>query len=824
MKLPGFLKRFRKSAAPKGERDLVLRSNLFDEVYYRESHGDVLQSSGLEPVDHYLKFGHKKGFNPSLFFDGSEYLSQNPDVKNVELNPLFHYLKWGRAEGRSLPPVVKSAKPPKAPTQQQWDALAAAKRDLPSGLKIDVIIPVFRGFDETANCLYTALKTRVHGLLPYEVVVVDDASPVPQLVDLLGHLHDLGLIRLLRNKTNLGFVKSVNEGMRLNTDRDVILLNSDTEVYGDWVDRLHRAAYSREDIGTVTPFSNNATICGYPNFPGPFNGAFEVGFAKIDHLAKSANAGQTFEIPTAVGFCMFIKRDCLREAHYFDEVAFGIGYCEENDFSLRIIRLGWRNVLAADVFVRHLGRVSFLGSSGQRIAQGLQIIANRYRHYADSVTAFVKRDPLKQARLNIDLARLRKATGDNVMLFVLHRVGGGTLRHVREMTDRLTAEGKGVLWLQPGPHSGADVELIHPDVKNLSGNFNIDLRFGLEKSAALLRDIGVKHIHVHHTLGFSPVITDWIHGMAEQCGIAYDVTIHDFFLACPRVHMVDEHGRYCKNVNVEQCEACVSTLGSPIGTDVSIWHWRAQNLRFLNQARRIYTPDVTAKMHLSAFFPDLAIEVRKHPEHVIAQIPAPTLRDPGETLRVAVLGALGPHKGSLVLQQCAEDALRRGLPIEFNLLGYSDRKSLVGLPNVRMTGAYSPKNLSQFLARRQCHMAFFPATWPETYSYTLTEAWNAGLYPVAFDIGAIAQRIREEGWGHILPRELFLTPEKVNDALLAIEPLPFPASFKPADPGSGNLWTGYYDLEEAKGSKARARQRDPQATANIVSISRRPAS
>ena len=824
MKLPDFLKRFRKQYAPKGARNLVLQSNLFDEVYYLETYGDVLRSSGLAPIDHYMKFGHQKGFNPSAFFDGAGYLAQNPDVEAKGLNPLFHYLQWGRAEGRSLPPVVRASKPPKAPTQQQWDTLAAAKRDLPSGLKIDVIVPVFRGFDETANCLYTVLKTRVHGLLPYEVVVVDDASPVPQIVDLLDRLHDLGLIRLLRNKTNRGFVKSVNEGMRLNADRDVILLNSDTEVYGDWVDRLHRAAYSREDIGTVTPFSNNATICGYPNFPGVFNGAFEVGFAKIDQLAKSANAGQTFEIPTAVGFCMFIKRDCLREAHYFDEVAFGIGYCEENDFSLRIIRLGWRNVLAADVFVRHLGRVSFLGQSDRLIAQGLQIISNRYKHYAGSVTAFIKRDPLKQARLNIDLARLHKAAGDNVMLFVLHRMGGGTLRHVREMSDRLNAEGKGVLWLQPSPHGGSDVQLIHPDIKNLSSNFDIDLRFGLEKSAALLKGLGVKHIHVHHTLGFSDEINDWIESVAAHCGVAYDVTVHDFFLACPRVQMVDQNGRYCNNVNVEKCEVCVSSLGSPIGSDVSIWRWRAQNLRFLNHARKIYAPDVTARVHLGEFFPDLDIEVRKHPELEIGHIPARVVRGRGETLRVAVLGALGPHKGSLVLEQCAEDALRRGLPIEFNLLGYSDRKSLVGLPNVRMTGAYSPKNLSQFLARRQCHMAFFPATWPETYSYTLTEAWNAGLYPVAFDIGAIAQRIREQGWGHILPRELFLTPEKVNDALLAIEPLPFPASFKPADPGSGNLWTGYYDLEEAKGSKPRARQRDPKATENIVSISRRPAS
>ena len=71
---------------------------------------------------------------------------------------------------------------------------------------------------------------------------------------------------LLENEDNLGFVGTVNRGMAQSSANDVLLLNSDTEVANQWLDRLRAAAYRSADVGTVTPFSNNATICSYPRF------------------------------------------------------------------------------------------------------------------------------------------------------------------------------------------------------------------------------------------------------------------------------------------------------------------------------------------------------------------------------------------------------------------------------------------------------------------------------------------------------------------------------------------------------------------------------
>src|SRR4030095_3392247 len=133
-------------------------------------------------------------------------------------------------------------------------------------------------------------------------------------------------ITLLRNAENLGFVRTVNRGMSLHPERDVVLLNSDTEVANDWLARFRAAAYPAADIATVTPLSNNATICSYP-FEGWTGGMpGKLGLAVLDALFAKANRGARVDIPTAVGFCMYIRRDALERVGLFDAEAFPRGY------------------------------------------------------------------------------------------------------------------------------------------------------------------------------------------------------------------------------------------------------------------------------------------------------------------------------------------------------------------------------------------------------------------------------------------------------------------------------------------------------------------
>jgi hypothetical protein len=137
------------------------------------------------------------------------------------------------------------------------------------------------------------------------------------------------------------------------------------------------------------------------------------------------------------------------------------------------------------------------------------------------------------------------------------------------------------------------------------------------------------------------------------------------------------------------------------------------------------------------------------------------------------------------------------LPLEFVVIGFTDRPDLRALPNTRVLGAYAEADLPDLLARERCHLALFASVWPETYSYTLSQAFFAGLYPVAFDIGAIAARIRKAGWGLVLPFDLVHQADEVNDALLACERPQPPTHWPPVVAGERlypSIVRDYYGL------------------------------
>jgi len=268
---------------------------------------------------------------------------------------------------------------------------------------VDIVIPVHRGEAETRACLQSVLAARLR--TPHEVVVIDDASPEPGISSWLRTLASEGRITLIAHAANRGFVATANEGMALHALRDVVLLNSDTEVADGWLDRIAAHAATNDDAGTVTPFSNNATICSYPQ--ANVANALPAGetTASLDRAFARANRGRAEEIPTAVGFCMYITRRCIERVGVFDEARYGAGYGEEVDFCMRASRAGFRHLVAADVFVLHVGEVSFGGSGLERRAKAQATVDALYPEFQPRVRDFIARDPLAQLRRRATLAR-----------------------------------------------------------------------------------------------------------------------------------------------------------------------------------------------------------------------------------------------------------------------------------------------------------------------------------------------------------------------------------------------------------------------------------
>ena len=273
--------------------------------------------------------------------------------------------------------------------------IAAGSRKRP----VDVVIPVYGALDRTLACLESVLTD----LPPWaRIIVIDDASPDPLVGQALRRLATAGRITLFTNAVNQGFPRTANIGIRQDPERDIVLLNSDTLVPPGCLASLRQAAYLARDIGSATPISNDATILSYPSRDHP-NAIPDLNETIcLDALAKRANFGSVVDIPTAVGFCVYIKRDCLNATGLLREDLFAQGYGEENDFSIRARHLGWRHVAVPSIFVAHVGGQSFGSAKHHLIERNMRKLNQLHPGYDALIHEFQRADPLAEPRRRLD--------------------------------------------------------------------------------------------------------------------------------------------------------------------------------------------------------------------------------------------------------------------------------------------------------------------------------------------------------------------------------------------------------------------------------------
>ncbi len=131
-----------------------------------------------------------------------------------------------------------------------------------------------------------------------------------------------------------------------------------------------------------------------------------------------------------------------------------------------------------------------------------------------------------------------------------------------------------------------------------------------------------------------------------------------------------------------------------------------------------------------------------------------------------VVGAIGQAKGYDVLLCCAQDAVRRGLDLDFVVVGHTiGDAALMGAGPVFVTGPFEAQEATRLIHGQGGTIGFVPSVVPETWCFALTDLWRAGLRAVVFDLGAQAMRVRETRWGFCLPHEA--NAGQINDALLA---------------------------------------------------------
>jgi|GEM_PF-738031 len=715
----------------------------FAPAWYLETYPDL--SPGVDPFSHYVIYGAAEGRSPGPDFNARQYLDQNPDVVSSGMHALAHYLAVGRHDGRELGKRPLALADLSAPMRKSAQVVQHS-----TGI-VDIVLPVYRDLQVTRDCIESVLASGYRKSA--RLLLYNDKSPEPAVTHYLREVAECHPeVELFENAENLGFVRTVNAGMAVALSRPdslgALLLNSDTIVSDDWVQRL--LAHLGDGVGSVTALSNNATICSWPKLGA---NALPAGMsaADVDALTREVNAGVSVDIPTGVGFCMLISRAALEKAGLFDVEAFGKGYGEENDFCMRSAKLGFRHLLAMDVFVEHVGEVSFADDSkpGKIIAQ--KIIDERYPDYGSRVARFCSMDPGFSARVRLTVQGW-KARSRMVTVLFTHTWGGGTERAVQAMRASLEVVGEVIIIRPVEEHGGAGVVSVsHPS--DVDG-FEFLYRYrNADELAGLLQLTGARKIQIHHLVGFGASLRRAI----ALAGVPYSFHAHDYYTVCPQITLTDRDGNYCGEPDQNGCDACIAQRPSHGAADIR--NWRVKHEWSILGAQEVFAPcvDTAARIQRYSGVPVLPRYHQDMPAHGSR----PPRLGPGQRpYRIVLLGAMAPHKGQHQLTAVAAHARKTGAPLQFHVIGYVQGEAT---PDAAFTcsGPYQEDQLDDLIKASGADGFLFLSQAPETYSYTLTHALQDGRPIAANRLGAYTERLSG------IPNSLMLAHDAPAEAVVS---------------------------------------------------------
>ena len=632
---------------------------------------------------------------------------------------------------------------------------------------VDIVVAVHNAPDDVRACVASVLA---HLRPDVRLVLIDDASEDPAIGAYFAALATLAhpQVLMLRNAFNLGFVGTANRGFELSR-ADVVLLNSDAIVTQGWLDALLHCAATDPRIGTITPFSNNAEIVSFPRFCED-NRLANGNAADATCAALAAAAVPTYpDLPTGVGFCYYVRRALLDAIGKFDP-AFGPGYGEENDFCLRAARAGWRNVLADNAFVVHTGGRSFAGRKAELGERNMTLLLDRHPHYLDMVRAYIAADPLRALR-DAAAARLAvDAAPERGVLHVIHDHGGGTESHVRALINGSGGRWRNYLAIAVG--DDWQIEEHRADARVVTFEF---IRGSHERWRDFLEGIcatfGIALIHLHNIsacrAGIRTALSDF--------PLPYGYTIHDLNFACPTITFLGTDGMFCNaQTDPQICGRCLKA--QPAFERVEIAAWRSQHRDLLAGAAFLLAPSQWTAETLTRYFPECTAQIIAHGTQDDGRKRMPGARlgivlpDDGIPT-VALLGAIGPDKGARRIERLVGLVRDRNAPVRFVLIGYLDVQRAPWQSDdavFTVHGRYDPADLPDLLAHYGAVLVLYPSAGPETFSYTLSEAWAAGRPVLVPPIGALQERVRGSGAGWVMTEAEWRNESLMLDCILAL--------------------------------------------------------
>lgn len=355
-------------------------------------------------------------------------------------------------------------------------------------------------------------------------------------------------------------------------------------------------------------------------------------------------------------------------------------------------------------------------------------------------------------------------TSGGTVVTLDHARGGGSSHYLDLLERDLLGAGHRILRLKRVAMRAPLFRAI--DMRN---GYPMGPVFDLVRETALLSDSlrrsGANRLVVNHMVDLPVSAMGLVVAATRRASVPFDIHLHDYYFLCPRVNLVDAAGVYCGGLTHKACRGCV--LREPGGRTYSRDVWREAAWPFLRAAERVFGPSRDLADRYARIWPDLPVIVRNPEPDLVVRAPSMPLRREGEPLKIVILGRLNIPKGFNVVLELARAIRRHAVPVRLVLIGESVDDSALLRQGVTVHGRYRPEAASFLLRTYAPHLVFFPAIWPETWSFVLSVALREGVPVCAFAIGAIAERLRTLRMGTLLPSTLTEDPDLLLQHIIA---------------------------------------------------------
>lgn len=759
------------------------------EAKVKESSGDIKQLvdwiEKLEICAHetFKSRRWKMGNGLGNFFNRIIRKPDGPMAEDGFRKVIGKFHEW-KALRYSLPDLEKDPEAHSCPEELSFPV--TREEDIPEK-SVTVIVPVYNAFDHVDRCLGSLVENtdRRHTIL-----LIDDGSTDPHVPHLLeAYAREFPNIRLIRNRINFGYTKTINLGCK-SCDTDVVLLNSDTRVTSFWLEKLQDSAYRRRNIGTVTPVSNNAGAFSVPHVNRSNEIPPEYDLNAYGKLLSSMSLRCLPDVITGNGFCLYVKRRLFNDIGYFNEEAFPRGYGEENDFCMRAIHAGYSNVIDDGVFVYHHRSASF-GENKKNIShKSREALKSLHPEYDQMISKFQKDHPLEYfSKVFDDLLAADSVIGKRMedrrdtrdrrhVLFIIHDGGGGLILTTKDLIRGIDPHFKSFLLI-----CGTDTYTLR-DGESGETLYEFDLKVKWKPKAPLdkqrlsvikyiCQKINIEIVHIRSLIGTSPNVIPFL----KYIGVSVVFSFHDLYCLCPTIQLLDERGDYCGATCTEgkgRCRISNRWYG-PIPDlkhdYVHKWRQRMRDGLFYSDIL-IATTESTRKI-VEDHFPELKGKKMTTIEHgrdiYVKSSKAAILQKP--VIPIIAMGVSGIYKGEALLTSLIRLNVRHmknrpdDIRFEFHILGKGDNGLKQNNPGVVYHGSYERTLLPEIVERINPSFSIIPSIIPETYCHTLTESWMLGIPVLGSDIGALRERISLHGGGWLLDQR---HPGKWFDRMLEI--------------------------------------------------------